>query len=114
MMQPLKPKKYKNLIGGRWVESSSGKAFPSINPADTTDVIGLFQQATLEETKQAIEAAKESQNAWAEAPPARRGEVLYRAAHLIEEKSSELAETLTREEGKTLSESIAEVKRAAA
>lgn len=113
-MQPAKTKTYKNLIGGHWVESSSGESFPSINPANTTDVIGLFQQATLEETKQAIEAARNSQSAWAEAAPARRAEVLYRAAYLIDEKSAELAETLTREEGKTLAESTAEVKRAAA
>lgn len=113
-MQPSKIKTHKNLIAGQWVESSSGKTFPSINPADTTDVIGLFQEATLEEVKQAIEAARDSQPAWAEASPARRAEVLYRAAHLIEEKSSELAETLTREEGKTLGESTAEIKRAAA
>ncbi|HKZ02896.1 MAG TPA: aldehyde dehydrogenase family protein [Pyrinomonadaceae bacterium] len=114
MMQPSKAKIYENLIGGHWVKSSSGKTFPSINPADTSDVIGLFQEATLEETRQAIEAAKESQPAWAETSPARRAEILYKAAQLIEEKSAELAETLTREEGKTLAESNAEVKRAAA
>jgi acyl-CoA reductase-like NAD-dependent aldehyde dehydrogenase len=114
MMQPSKAKVYENLIGGHWAKSSSGKTFPSINPADTSDVIGLFQEATLEETRQAIDAARESQPTWAESPPARRAEVLYKAAYLIEEKSSELAETLTREEGKTLAESNAEVKRAAA
>ncbi|CAN5773804.1 aldehyde dehydrogenase family protein [soil metagenome] len=114
MMQAAKTKTYKNLIGGHWVESSSGGTFPSINPANTTDVIGLFQQATLEETKEAIATARSSQTAWAAAGPGRRAEVLYRAAYLIEEKSAELAETLTREEGKTLGESHAEIKRAAA
>ncbi len=114
MVQPQKVKTYKNLIGGRWVESSSGKTFASVNPADTSEVLGHFQQATLEETQQAIETARVSQPAWAEATPAKRAEVLYRAAHLIEEKTSELAETLTREEGKTLAESTGEVKRAAA
>lgn len=113
-MQPAKAKTYENLIGGEWVKSSSGKTFPSVNPANTTDVIGLFQQATLEETKRAIEVAQESQPAWAESPPARRAEVLFKAAQLIEEKSSELADALTREEGKTLAESSAEIKRAAA
>jgi len=113
-MQASKAKKYKNLIGGSWVESSSGKSFPSVNPADTSDVLGQFPQATREETQQAIDAAKKSQTAWAESTPGRRAEVLYRAAHLIEQKASDLAETLTREEGKTLAESTAEVKRAAA
>lgn len=114
MMQQPKPITHRNLIGGQWVESSSGETFPSVNPANTSDVVGLFPEATREQTQQAIDAAKESQIAWAESPPSRRAEVLYKTAHLLEQKSSELAETLTREEGKTLAESTAEVKRAAA
>jgi alpha-ketoglutaric semialdehyde dehydrogenase len=108
------PKTYKNLIGGEWVQSSSGKTFSSVNPADTSDVLGYFQQATLQETQQAIEAARRAQPVWAQAPPGKRAEILDRAARLIEERTSELAEVLTREEGKTLRESTAEVKRAAA
>jgi alpha-ketoglutaric semialdehyde dehydrogenase len=107
-------KTYKNLIGGQWVKSSSGKTFSSVNPADTSDVLGYFQQATLQETKEAIEAARRAQPSWAQATPARRAEILYRTSTLIEERTSELAEILTREEGKTLRESTAEVKRAAA
>lgn len=113
-MQPAQAKVYENLIGGRWVGSSSGETFASLNPADTSDVIGHFPQSTTEEARQAIEAARAAQPAWADAPPARRAEALYRAAQLIEAKTSELAELLTREEGKTLAESTAEVKRAAA
>jgi len=36
------PKLYKNFINGEWVEARSGEAFENTNPADTTDVIGLF------------------------------------------------------------------------
>jgi aldehyde dehydrogenase (NAD+) len=113
-MQASQAKAYKNLIGGRWVESSSGETFPSLNPADTSDVVGYFQQATAEEARRAIELAKSAQPAWAAAPPAQRAEVLYRAAQLIDSNVSELARLLTREEGKTLAESTSEVKRAAA
>ena len=99
-----KPMRYMNLIGGRWVESSTGKTFVSVNPADTSDVLGYFQEATVEEAQQAIEAAREFQPAWAEAAPAKRAEVLYRVSNLIEENTAALAELLTREEGKTLAE----------
>ena len=58
--------------------------------------------------------ARASQPAWAGSPPSRRAEVLYRAAHLIEERKRELSELVTREEGKTLAESTNEVTRAAA
>jgi len=107
-------KTYKNLIGGQWVQSASGKTFSSVNPADTSDILGYFQQATLQETEQAIEAARRAQPSWAQATPAKRAEILERTARLIEDRTSELAEILTREEGKTLRESTAEVKRAAA
>ena len=107
-------KTYKNLIGGQWVESSSGKTFTSVNPADTSEHLGYFQQATAQETQQAIEAARVAQRSWSQATPAKRAEILDRTARLIEERTTELAETLTREEGKTLAESTAEVKRAAA
>ena len=107
-------KTYKNLIGGQWVESSSGKTFTSVNPADTSEHLGYFQQATAQETQQAIEAARAAQRSWSQTTPAKRAEILDRTARLIEERTTELAETLTREEGKTLAESTAEVKRAAA
>ncbi len=34
--------KYRNLIGGDWVDARSGGTFANINPADTSDVIGEF------------------------------------------------------------------------
>ncbi|MFN2532807.1 MAG: aldehyde dehydrogenase family protein [Pyrinomonadaceae bacterium] len=110
----LEVKTFKNLIAGEWVQSISGKTFSNVNPADTSDVLGNFQQATLEETQQAIESARQAQPAWSQATPAKRGQILEWTARLIEERTSELAELLTREEGKTLRESTAEVKRAAA
>src|SRR5678815_868595 len=70
-------KTYKNLIDGRWVESSSGKTFSSINPADTSDVLGYFQQGTLQETEQAIEAARRAQPSWARTPPAKRLSLIH-------------------------------------
>jgi aldehyde dehydrogenase (NAD+) len=106
-------KTYRNLINGCRVESAGGQTFANLNPADTSDVVGYFQQSTLEETRQAIEAARAAQPAWAAAAPSRRAEVLYRTAQLIEDRVSELAVLLTREEGKTLAESTGEVKRAA-
>lgn len=112
-MQQSKAKTYKNLIDGSYV-ASKGETLASLNPADTSDVIANFQQATVEETSQAIEAARKAQPGWADASPSRRAEVLHRAAQLIESRTQELAQLLTREEGKILAESTNEVTRAAA
>ncbi|HWP43495.1 MAG TPA: aldehyde dehydrogenase family protein, partial [Blastocatellia bacterium] len=113
-MKPSMARTYENLIAGRWVASSSGETFDSINPADTSDIVGRFQQSTTEDARRAIEAAREAYPSWSEASPSRRAEILHRAAQLIEADASDLARLLTREEGKTLAESTAEVKRAAA
>ena len=39
-------REYKNFVDGQWVESSSGKTFEDINPADGDDVIGTFGDST--------------------------------------------------------------------
>ena len=51
---------YKNLIDGEWVESKSGQTFENLNPADTREVVGVFQRSGKEDVDQAIEAAKEA------------------------------------------------------
>ncbi len=40
-----KPKTYKNFIGGEWVESRTGRTFENLNPADTREVVGVFQKS---------------------------------------------------------------------
>ena len=37
------PKTYKNFIDGEWVASQTGQTFENLNPADTRDVVGVFQ-----------------------------------------------------------------------
>ena len=38
---------YKNLIDGEWVESNTGQTFENLNPADTREVVGIFQKSAL-------------------------------------------------------------------
>ena len=38
-------KVYKNFIDGEWVEASTGQTFENRNPADTRDVVGIFQRS---------------------------------------------------------------------
>ena len=48
-------KAFKNFINGRWVESKSGKTFENRNPADTSDLIGVFQKSTAEDVTSTVE-----------------------------------------------------------
>lgn len=102
---------YRNFINGKWVESSSAKTVENVNPADTSDVIGMNRQATREEARAAVEAAANAFHGWRSTPAPARGKIVAKAARLMEEAKEELAQILTREEGKTLSESRGEVQR---
>jgi len=101
-----------NYIAGQWGECKSGKTFPNINPANTTEVVGQFQASGEEDVLAACEAAAKAQSAWALVPAPRRGEYLFKAAELVESRLAKISEEMTREEGKTLPEAKGEVKRA--
>ena len=45
MGSATRPKVYKNFIDGEWVKSSSGETFENRNPADTRDLVGIFQKS---------------------------------------------------------------------
>ncbi len=103
---------YGNFIAGEWVESSSGKTFESINPADYQEVVARYQASTVPDVRQALEAAGRAREAWAEMPAPLRGTILMRAAELLEKRAERVATEMTREEGKTLPEARGEVGRA--
>jgi alpha-ketoglutaric semialdehyde dehydrogenase len=102
----------RNFVGGRWVESKSTKIVERRNPANTDEVVATIPLSTREEMKEAIAAAKAAYPAWREMPAPARGKILFKAARIMEDKKDELARLLTREEGKTLKDSLGEVQRA--
>jgi alpha-ketoglutaric semialdehyde dehydrogenase len=102
---------YRNFIGGKWVESSSTRTVQNINPANTEDILGTVRQASRDEARQAVEAAAEAFRGWRTTPSPARGRIVAQAARLMEKHKEELAQILTREEGKTLAESRGELQR---
>jgi methylmalonic acid semialdehyde dehydrogenase len=102
---------YRNFIGGQWIESESSRTAQNINPANTDDVLGTVRQATREEARRGVEAASQAFREWRATPAPTRGRILARAARLMEDNKEELAQLLTREEGKTISESRGELQR---
>jgi len=103
---------YLNYVAGERQKCRSGATFPNVNPADTNEIVGHFQQSGPEDVSAACAAAAKAQPAWAALPAPLRGEFLFRAAELLEGRLAKLGEEMTREEGKTLPEAKAEVKRA--
>jgi aldehyde dehydrogenase (NAD+) len=101
---------FQNLIAGEWIGSN---AYENINPSNTGEVVGLYAQATAEETKAAIAAAKAAAPVWARSGILERHAILKRAADEILARKDEIGRLLAREEGKTLPEAIGETVRAA-
>jgi len=103
------PATHQLFIGGRWVDSASGRTFESVNPADTRDVVGRFQAGTAADVALAVEAATEAAHRWRATPAPKRGELLYRFGALLAEHKERLARAMTREMGKVLAEARGDV-----
>lgn len=105
-------RKYLNFIGGEWAAARSGKTFQNNNPADGREAVAEYPSGGREDAQAAIQAAAKAFPVWAAMTPVARGRVLSKTSQILESRKSELADLLTREEGKTLTESTGEVQRA--
>jgi alpha-ketoglutaric semialdehyde dehydrogenase len=103
---------YNNYVGGQWVPSASGQTFENRNPANTSDLIGVFQQSTAADVDAAIAAAATAYESWRLVPAPLRAEILFRAAQLIVERKDAYARDMTREMGKVLKETRGDVQEA--
>src|SRR6266480_4080350 len=103
---------YKNFIDGEWVEASTGDTFEDRNPADTRDVVGIFQKSGKADVDAAVEAAKRAFTKWRLVPAPRRAEIIYRAAEMLMERKEEYSRDMTREMGKILKETRGDVQEA--
>jgi aldehyde dehydrogenase (NAD+) len=97
------------FIAAAWVDSESGAVFDSVNPADTSDVVGRFQAGTGADVAMAVAAADAALPAWRATPAPKRGELLYRFGALMAEHKERLSRAMTREMGKVLAEARGDV-----
>ncbi len=104
---------YQNFIAGESIAAQSGKTFQNTNPANTREVVAQYPLSAREDALAAIDAAQKAAPSWAATTPPARGRILSKASQILESRKAELAELLTREEGKTLAEATGEVQRAA-
>src|SRR6202162_2387900 len=107
-----KTKVFKNFIDGEWVEASTGDTFENRNPADTRDLVGIFQKSGKDDVNAAIDAAKRAFAKWRLVPAPRRAEMVFRAAEILIDRKEEHAREMTREMGKVLAETRGDVQEA--
>lgn len=102
----------KNYINNAWVDSESNRTFNNINPADTRDIIGAFPLSSAKDVDAAVKAAKDAFNAWRLMPAPKRGDILRIAGDIFTRRKEELADVMTREMGKTLTETKGDIQEA--
>ncbi|MFD2629493.1 alpha-ketoglutaric semialdehyde dehydrogenase GucD [Oceanobacillus kapialis] len=113
-MLKTEEKSYLNFINGNWKASDSGETKEVLNPADRNDVVGFIQRSTLDDVNEAVASAKAAKESWRKLSGNDRGNYLYKVANILESRLDDVAETLTREMGKTLPEAKGETARGVA
>ena len=98
----------KMLIGGEWEDSSSGETYEVRNPANgkLLDTVPLGDAV---DVRRAIDSAREALGKWSSFTSRERGKILFRAARITRERQTDLAITLTMEQGKPFKEARDEV-----
>ena len=112
MATSIAPAIFKNYINGEWVESRSGNVIENRNPADTSELVGLFPASSEKDVADAVDAAKAAYDKWRLMPAPKRGEILFHAAEILIERKEEYAIQMTREMGKVLAETRGDVQEA--
>jgi aldehyde dehydrogenase (NAD+) len=101
-----------SFVRGEWCPGNN--AIPDVNPAHPSTPVAQLSLATTDVARQAVQAAVDLAPTWRNTPAPARGEILRRAADILQQRSSEVAHDLASEEGKTLPEAAGETGRAVA
>ncbi len=102
-------KQYLNYIGGEWCPAESEEWFENRNPADWDEVVGDFPKSDSRDVNRAVAVAREAYKEWRLIPAPERGAILKRAGDIMVEHKEELAQAMTREMGKVLTETRGDV-----
>jgi aldehyde dehydrogenase (NAD+) len=96
------------FIGGKWVDSQSGKTFPTLNPA-TGQVICHVAEGDKADIDLAVKAARKAfeHGPWAKMNPSERGRLMNKLAEAIEKHADDLASLESLDNGKPIGESTA-------
>lgn len=95
------------LIGGKWVTGSGGTF--QVRSPHSREVVNVVTRCDTSDVDQAVAAARAAQPAWAALPIIERSKILRRIHQLFLERAEPIAQMLTAEIGKTITDSREEV-----
>ncbi len=114
MMTKATEQVYGNYYNGAWHTPQQDERQKSINPANRNEVVGWLPKATSAQLDEVVQAAVAAKQGWRKLAGAERGNYLFKVADILEARLEEVAETMTREMGKTFPEAKGETARGVA
>ena len=90
-------KTYKLYLGGKFPRSESGRCLPAKSPAGQH--LDNFAHASRKDFRDAVTAARPAFDAWSKATAYNRGQILYRAAEMLQCRAGELVHEIARSTG---------------
>ncbi len=90
-------KTYKLFIGGKFPRSESGRYLPAHSVAGTH--LDNYAHASRKDFRDAVVAARSAAGGWSRATAYLRGQILYRAAEMLQNRSGELVSEIARSTG---------------
>lgn len=100
-------KTYKLYIGGKFPRSESGRYLPAKSPRG--EHLDNFAHASRKDFRDAVVAARAAVDGWSKASAYNRGQILYRAAEMLQNRASELVNEIARSTGATSAKAKREV-----
>lgn len=97
-----------NYIGGKFIAPSTNQSMEVLNPADGTE-IGKVAISSSEDVEQAVAAAKTAFASWSSMTIKARAAIMLKFHALVRDNAQELAEIIVKENGKNITEALADV-----
>lgn len=100
-------KTYKLYVGGKFVRGESGRHLTAQSAAGRA--LDNYCRASRKDFRDAVVAARQAQAGWAASTAYLRGQILYRAAEMLEPRAGQLVAEITRSTGASPAQARAEV-----
>ena len=99
-------KTYKLYVGGKFPRSESGRSYPAMG--SNGEVLARVAQGSRKDLRDAVRIARRAQSGWAERTGYNRGQILYRIAETLEDRTEAFVDQL-RDTGSTETDARSEV-----
>ena len=98
-----------NYIDGNWISARSHDRLESRNPANSQELVATFPRSSATDVDKAVVAARQAYKNWRTVPAPQRAEYVQRIGELLLREKEELAQLMSREMGKVLTEARGDV-----